>query len=321
MTEAPLSGALGGLKVIEPSDLPRYRSAVETGRQIGFSYYFPYLLSRNRPNRSSVLLAEDDGSFCVYLLRHRESNPRLELLVAPTPMNALVLDRCLERANDFNGDSSARVLRIDARDVDAISSLTHLRIRERKAQYLYAPAAFAEIGGRKFRTLRRNVTAVAALPELEVQAYSAGKHAEACHDLLRRWLEQHRAVHDTAGGAGTTRRVIDMAGSLPVDVLHGEVILLDGKLAGFAFGGEIRPGVGCFFEAKCDSSIPGISYFQRYSFLSKLTDFELVNDGSDVGRSGLRQLKTSLRPAEMHSEYRATQRPLSRPGRSSASAL
>ena len=99
-----------------------------------------------------------------------------------------------------------------------------------------------------------------------------------------------------------------MAGVLPEGVLRGEVVLLDGTLSAFAFGGEIRPGVGCFFEAKCDPGISGLSYFQRYSFLSKLTEFELVNDGTDVGRPGLRQLKTSLRPHEMHTEHRATQR-------------
>ena len=83
--------------------------------------------------------------------------------------------------------------------------------------------------------------------------------------------------------------------------------MLNGRLSAFAFGGEIRPGVGCFFEAKADTEVAGLSYFQRYSFLEKLQEFQVVNDGSDVGRAGLRQLKNSLRPVEMQVEYRATQ--------------
>jgi len=53
--------------------------------------------------------------------------------------------------------------------------------------------------------------------------------------------------------------------------------------------------------------VAGLSYFHRYSFLEKLQEFQFVNDGSDVGRAGLRQLKNSLRPVEMHLEYRANQ--------------
>ena len=39
-----------------------------------------------------------------------------------------------------------------------------------------------------------------------------------------------------------------------------------------------------------------------------MTDCERVNDGSDVGRDGLRQLKESLRPVARHVEFRASQR-------------
>jgi hypothetical protein len=89
--------------------------------------------------------------------------------------------------------------------------------------------------------------------------------------------------------------------------LRGEVILIGGRLASLALGGEIRPGVGCFFEAKCDVGVRGLSYFQRARFLSGLAGVEWVNDGCDVGREGLRQLKDSLRPVAMHTEYRGFQ--------------
>lgn len=307
MTVPHLSGSLAGLKALEIADLPRYKRAVESGEQLGFGYYFPYLLSRNRPGRSAVLVALDEGSLCVFEWRAaRGSQPRLDLLLAPTPLDLAVLDRCLERANDFNGDLSARVLRVDAKDAEILSGSPHLRLKERKMQYLYSPAAFADISGRRYRTLRRNVARVEELPGVEVVPYAVS-HAEACRGLLRRWARHHRAAHGTAGGAGTTGRAIELAGTLPETDLRGEVVLVDGRLSAFAFGGEIRPGVACFFDAKSDPEVPGLSYFHRYRFLSKLGDFDLVNDGSDVGRAGLRQLKDSLRPIEMHTEYRLFQ--------------
>ncbi len=305
--KAPIAaGALDGLKPIEGADLPRYKAAVAAGRQVGFGYYFPFLLSRNRPERSAVLLAEDEGSLCIFVWRRRASTPRLDLLVAPTPMVPGVVKRCLERANDFNGDRSARILRIDARDATLAASIPGLRVKERKAQFLDAPRAFGDLAGRRFRTLRRNVQSVRQRRDIEILPYSP-VHAEACRDLLARWARRHRRDHGTAGGVGTSRRTLELADRLPAPDLGGELVFLEGRLVAFAFGGEIRPGVGCFFDAKSDNAIPGLAYFHRYSFLSSLDAFEVVNDGSDVGRPGLRQLKESLRPVEMHLEYRASQ--------------
>lgn len=301
------SGALEGLRVLRASDIGRYKHAVASGRPMGWGYYFPYWLSRIRPQRSAVLLAEEEGSFCTFLWRRRDSRDKLDLLVAPTPMNASVLRRCIERANDFNGDRSARILRIDAKDVDAVSSVPELRVRERKTQYLYAPRAFSDTSGRRYRTLRRNVALIEGRADVEVVRYD-GSHAEDCRGLLRRWARAHRDAHGTAGGAGASARAIELAGTLSETDLRGEVVFVGGRLSAFAFGGEIRPGVGCFFDAKCEPGIRGLSYFQRYSFMSRLREFEHVNDGSDVGRAGLRQLKESLRPVAVHLEYRGSQR-------------
>ncbi len=301
-----LSGALDGLKPIEFSDRARYKAAVEAGGQIGFGYYFPFLLSRKRPGRSAVLYAEDEGSLCIFVWRRGDSAPRLDLLVAPTPMHPSVVKRCLERANDFNGDRSARILRIDAKDAALAAGVPGLRVKERKAQFLYAPRAFGDLAGRRFRTLRRNVQGFRQREQVEILPYDP-RHAEACRDLLVRWARRHRRDHGTAGGVGTSRRTLDLADRLPAPDLSGELVFVEGRLVAFAFGGEIRPGVGCFFDAKSDNALPGLAYFHRYSFLSKFDAFEVVNDGSDVGRPGLRQLKESLRPVAMHLEYRGSQ--------------
>jgi hypothetical protein len=306
MTTLQLSGALEGLEVLKASDLSRYKRAVAAGEQLGFGYYFPYLLSRNRPDRSVVLWAEDQGTMCLFLWRERKGVIRLELPVAPVPMNPSVLRRCLERCNAYNGDRSARVLRIDERDAPSVASLVELRVEERRRQYLYAPADFADLSGRRYRTLRRNVDLVESIPGVEVLPWSPD-HDDGCRELLRRWGRQHRALHGTAGGVGSAGRVLDLASRLSEPDLLGEVILIEGRLAAFAFGGEVRPGLGCFIEAKCDSDIRGLSYFQRSRFLSRLSGSALVNDGSDVGRAGLRQLKESLRPVGMHAEYRGYQ--------------
>ena len=306
MTDLRLTGALEGLEFLDPSHLSRFKRAVDAGQQTGWSYYFPYVLARNRPGRSATLFVEDEGSICVFLWRQRSDGAKLDLLLAPTPMNPSVLRRSLERANEFNGDRSARIMRIDEKDHDAVSSLPGLRLKERGKQYLYAPAAFGDLGGGKFRTLRRMVARVEGLAEFEVLPYEAS-HAAACRELLQRWAERHREAHGTGGGVRLSRSAIDLSKTFTEADLLGEVVLVEGRLSAFAFGGQIRPGVACFFDAKSDIEVPGLSYFHRYRYLLKLRGFDVVNDGSDVGRAGLGQLKDSLRPIGMHAEYAAKQ--------------
>lgn len=298
--------ALEGLKAIESSDLPRYKRAVTLGEQIGWGYYFPSLLARNEARSQSVLIEQRGESCCIYLLREKDEGRRLDLLLAPTPMDPRALGQCLERCNDFNADRSARVLRVDEQDCAAVVAAPGVRVRARKKQYLYDPAAFGTLAGRKFRTVRRNVEPFQARDDVAVVALEP-KHRKECRALLRRWKAQQIESHGSAGGAGSSRRAVAMLGLLGSPDLFGQGLMIEGRFCGFALGGEIRPGFGCFFEAKCDNEIQGLTYFQRYRFLTAMPDCRVVNDGSDAGRAGLRQLKQSLRPVAMHEEYRASQ--------------
>ncbi|MCP4036614.1 MAG: DUF2156 domain-containing protein [bacterium] len=301
-----LSGALEGLKILEVKDLARYQAAVEAGQQMGWGYYFPFLLTRNRPGRNAILVVEDEGSLCVFNWKHGDGKPQLDVNFAPLPMNPAVLRRCIERANEFNGDRSARVMRIDAKDIDAVREVS-LRPKERKQQFIFAPEAYKDLGGKALKTVRRNVALVDRLENVEVLPFSTS-HANDCHALLVDWKKEHRNAHGSNGGAGTSRRAINLAGTLPENILRGEVVFVDGRLVAFAFGGEIRPGLACSFERKSDKSIPGIGYFQLCNLFRSFDGVEMINDGTDTGREGLRQLKTSFRPIEMHVEYRARQR-------------
>jgi len=305
--EPPLTGALAGLKILGIEDFDYYRSAIAAGEQVGWSYYFPFLLTQHRPGRSALLIDIDEGSICLYIWRVREGKPRLDIHSAPAPMNTSVLRRCLERASDFNGDRSTRVMRIDAKDSDAVATLPELRVWPRKKQYIFLPENYVDLAGKKYYTVRRNVSRVERLPDVEVRPFIPDDK-KACRDLLYAWKKIHRDTHGTAGGVGISRRGLDMLGQLPDDTLRGQVILVDGKLSAFAFAGEIRPGLGCSFERKCDTSLRGMSYFQLRSLLLSLQEYPRVNDGSDTGRTGLRQLKDSFRPIEMHVEFRARYR-------------
>lgn len=305
--EPPTLPALEGLREISADDLPCYKAAIISGEQLGWGYYFPYLCARNLERRTSILIGEDDGSICIYLRRVRDGNAKLDVLLAPAPLNIPVLRRCLERTNEHNGDFSARVMKIDERDAAALAGIRHLRVRPRKSQYLYDPSTFRQLSGNRYRTFRRNVAMVEALPDVEIVTL-APEHIDDCRGLLKAWQRRHRASHGSSGAAGTSLLSLDLFGQLPQEDFNGEAVIVDGKLAAFSLGGEIRSGLGCYFEAKNDFDIAGLSYYLRRSYLLGMTGFSLVNDGSDTGRAGLKQLKDSLRPVAMHVEFRGHQR-------------
>lgn len=303
---ATATGAPQRLKTLDASDLPRWKSALERGGQSGYGCFLPYILAHERPGRSTVLVAEDQGSLCVFLRRDTKLDARVDLLLNPMPMDVSVARRCLDRANAFNGDHSARIMRIDGNDAALAEQVPGLEIRERRRQYMYAPRDYADLSGSKYRTIRAHVAKIRRLADLEVVPI-AGCHAADCHALLQRWGELRRANSDESGGAGISARALAQLDLFSAPDLTGEVILLGGRLVAYSLWGELRPSLACFLDIKSDPDVPGLGYFQRYHFLTNHPGFELVNDGSDARRAGLRQLKDSFRPVSMHVEYQGIQ--------------
>ena len=299
--------AVAGLKVLEADAHSRYKAAVAAGKQMGWGFFFPYLLAQNKPGRSAILFSEDEGSICLFRSTVKAARPRLDLYTLPVPLSIPALRRCLERANDFNADHSARVLRIDAKDAEALAGVPELTTVVRRKQYIYEPGAYKELAGKSFATIRRQLSRVEKRKGVEVAPFST-EHLDGCKALLKGWSRTYRKAKGSGGAVRLSRRALELAEKLPAGELVGEVVLYRGRVVAYALGGEIRPGLACSFERKADNRMRGLPYFQLRSFLLSLRSFEKVNDGSDAGRKGLRQIKNSFRPVEMHTEYRATQK-------------
>ncbi|MGD8909002.1 MAG: phosphatidylglycerol lysyltransferase domain-containing protein [Chromatiales bacterium] len=300
------SSALLGLKAVSLNDFSDYASVLQESKPTGSSYYLPGLLSYHRPGHREILLAEDEGSICIYRWESNQGLEHLDIYLAPTPMNTSVLRRCVERVNDFNQDRSARIFRIDEADAKAVASIG-FRIRKRREQYIFEPRKYSELGGKELYTVRRNVSRIEKLGDVRIETYTP-EYAESCHALLKDWRSNHRERHGSAGGYGSSKRIIDLAGHLPESALTGQVVLINDQLVAFSFGGRIHSKLACSLERKCVNQFTGLTYFQLRNFLLHLSDYQQVNDGSDAGRPGLKQLKDSFRPVGMHAEYRGYQK-------------
>ena len=298
-------GAAPEMRRLGLADLQRFKEAFAAADKRVWCYYFPFLLCYSRSPSRSILWMQERGSLAVFLARGAQ-RPRLDVLFPPIPMQGEALRACVDIVNEWNGDRSGRILWVDKADAAAIWRAGGWAVRLKEEEYVYSPGELSGLGGGRWRTVRRNVERVARLPGLQIRDYRADD-AETCRQLLARWEVTQGRRHTRVLDRGYTLACLELAPCLRVPNLVGEVILVDGKVVGFAFGGEMRRGMASFFIAKADTSVRGLSYFQRWHFLERLREYEEVNDASDLGHPGLAQFKKSLRPVGMVAVFSAEQ--------------
>ena len=181
-----LHNDLEGLKEITLSDKDRYKEALAISPQRTWLNYFPFLLSSNFNPSRSILLGEECGSLCVYLLRHWPRKNRLNLYLPPMPMNQEALDRCFERINAFNGDHSGRIWWISGELKDAIKQSGNFILRPGDEEFIYQPDMFQNLNNSKFRILKYQLRRAERKQQIEARLFTAQDKNE-CLELLEKW--------------------------------------------------------------------------------------------------------------------------------------
>ncbi|HEY7763865.1 MAG TPA: hypothetical protein VIB38_02650 [Aestuariivirgaceae bacterium] len=190
-------------------------------------------------------------------------------------------------------------------------------------EYIYDGELLRDRAGPSFYRLRRNLSKTGRIEGLQILKYDKG-HEEQCLQLLRSWRrfkENERSVRVT--GRSYMRSCLLDALSFRSNLLIGEVILINDRLCGFAFGGQISRNYGSLFVALADHQVPGLGYLQRHHLMMTMQHLRYFNDSSDLGQSGLAEVKKSFNPVAMNAVYRArsTSRDSSRSAKSATAAF
>ena len=90
------------------------------------------------------------------------------------------------------------------------------------------------------------------------------------------------------------------------DDLLAWCVEIEGKLRAFAMAGPISLDTACFFIAKSDPAISGLSEYQRWRVCGQLIEYDFINDAGDLGIDGLKRHKRKLRPVHYNTVYSAT---------------
>jgi hypothetical protein len=294
---------LAGLSQLTIADKETFVSAIAESELRSWLYYFPFLhsfgLAPNRP----LLWEKVGNSLCIYMLRSFDGVPRLRLYLPPIPFTIDALAATEERQRTFNGDDHCTIVWADQRIAPDLMRRGY-RLSYCESDYIYDGNLVRASAGGAFARLRRSVNRLRSMPGLVVRDYNPGDQV-ACLDLLGRWRARREEQGINIDGYDYTRRGIENAADYGNGLCRGEVITLDDKLVAFSFGGPISQKVESIFITISDHEIDGLGYLQRHSLMSNSPGTEFFNDGSDAGKSGLEQVKSSFRAVEMNHQYRA----------------
>lgn len=259
-----------------------------------------YCFSQN-PTRK-ILIGEEDGSICVYLLMKEEGRFKLFLYFLPMPMSTSALRLAVQRVKDFNFSKNAVIFWVDAENLGIFDSIPTKKIITLDQEYIYSPATFKSMEGSKFKNFRYNLSRIRARDDIQIRPYNIDD-ADACLRVLSDWTELQSSKYENIRGHDYTQECLRLAPQFNSRDLFGLVVLVGGEIRSFGFGGEMRPGLGNIFITKSDHRIKGLNYFLRYHLVLTMDGCELVNDSTANG-AGVQYAKESCCPVSMHSMFR-----------------
>lgn len=302
-----LHNDLEGLKEITLADKDRYKEALAMSPQRTWLNYFPFLLSSNFNPSRSILLGEECGSLCVYLLRHWPRKNRLNLYFPPMPMNQEALDRCFERINAFNGDHSGRIWWISGELKDTIKQSGNFILRPGDEEFIYQPDMFQDLNNSKFRILRYQLRRAERKHQIDARLFTAQDKNE-CLELLEKWYQAKTDRNIKALNYFYARACIELFEQFSPNDLHGYVYMIEGKIVAFAFGGQLAGETGSSFIRISDHDYISLGYFVCHHFFKSMQQYTTINDGGTTGLSGLKFIKNNLIPIRIETIYRARQK-------------
>lgn len=258
-------------------------------------YYAPFLSCYHLPPGRRVLVGTTDSA-TVILVRTERKQVVYNLLVPPIPFDPSATVRILDMLRTKT-EVEPRILWCDAADAK-LASRIGLVAEEKEKEYFYDPAKVAALEGPTYKELRKRVRRAERRYAPEFRDMNR-RDIPGCHKLLKRWRSLQGRKHSFLLDWGYTRAALDRFGDWNVHDLGGWCVDVNGRPAAFAMAGRMSSDQACFFIAKSDPELPGLSDFLRHRVYGILSDFRLVNDAGDLNLPGLRQHKRRFRPVEM----------------------
>lgn len=291
------------------TDLPRYKTALAQTQRLSWHHYFVFLYFFGQRPDIRFLLEQDQGSLCVYRLRQNRSGQDLSLFMLPMPWKAQVLQRALARLWAFAPDGKASVYRVDEADLAPFRGRADVRIVTCDAEYIYAPAQYADLSGNRMRNLRRAVRAIDAREDVRLVDYQPQTHEAACWQVYQRWAQHQQSRYEAILHQALVRGCLSQYELFGREDLLGQVAIVGDTVRAFGFAGAMHPGAGNQFLVYSDHTLPDLAKYMNYRLFLKFAHLPWVNSGNAGPTQGLALAKQALVPVALKPVYQLYFRP------------
>lgn len=167
--------------------------------------------------------------------------------------------------------------------------------------YIYLKADLESLSGRKFHRKKNLVNYFTGHYSYEGRPLLDELIPHAL-GVLERWKEGRLSSGEGPGDYTAAAEALDRCSELQ---LCGGIYYVDGQPAAYTLGEEIRDDTFVIHFEKALSGFKGLPQFVNQSFASILPDkYTYINMEQDLGDEGMRQAKTSYRPAGFVKKFR-----------------
>ncbi|MEC9278112.1 MAG: phosphatidylglycerol lysyltransferase domain-containing protein [Chloroflexota bacterium] len=299
---------LDGASLIETGDTSFLREIFSASNKSSWVYFPPFICTYSLPPARPVYALEGKGFFVIAQYISRRGEDRIDLIVPPLPLSdcalewlgkfVLYLSRCRQQRQ-------LRILWVDDEDKNLLSEKfgNSVEFQIKDSEYLYDPSLNWHMKGRKFRDFRKRIHRVQRLNPMfkEMDIGDTGS----AYTLMRRWRKLQGRKNGFLLDWGYTRSALEKFHQFSKNDLSVWNIEIDGDLKAFAMAGPINKTTACFFIAKSDPRIIGLSEYLRWRVCGEMRSYDLLNDAGDLGIAGLQQHKMKLRPVGFNTVYKA----------------
>ncbi len=234
----------------------------------------------------------------------RDSKERIDLVLPPCPLSGSAF-QAIEGILQDSSQEFLRILWVDKEDASLLQSEFDLRLtlHLKDREYLYDPKLISRLQGKGYRDVRKKINFTKRLnPKFRRMKMSDVSSARSLHE---RWRNLQGRSRDFLVDWGYTKAALSNLHIFNEGDIDAWCVEIGRDLVAFALTGPIDEKTACFFVAKTDIQINGLSEYLRWNVYRQLSNYMVVNDAGDLGISGLEQFKRKFRPIGFNNTYTA----------------
>lgn len=223
--------------------------------------------------------------------------------VGPGPRKGAALAMMEWQRND-QGIAEPRIERADSALAKELEHETSVRIVPARDQYdyVYRTRDMIDLSGNRYHGKRNHIN---AMQKKHTFRYDTMKdiYVRQCMELVEKWCGIKRCEEDM-NLLGEWDAVGEMLANYDQLRVRGGVMLIEDRVAAFAFGELLNPTTAVVHIEKADPDIRELYTVINQQFSEHcLHDVEFINREQDLGQPGLRKAKMSYHPDHLVEKF------------------